>query len=101
MYGRLSQDEADALLASCRRGQPPASNVSGVVPPAFRAVERELSGIDDGVDEHLAPAAARQAAAANPPAWRSGETDLPVTHPGGDPAGHGGEAFRAAAGLEA
>ena len=101
MYGRLSQAEADALLASCRRGQPPASNVSGVIPPVFRAVERELSGIDDGVDEHLAPAAARKAAAANPPAWRSGETDLPVTHPGGDPAGHGGEAFRTAAGLEA
>lgn len=30
-----------------------------------------------------------------PPAYRSGETDIAVTHPGGDPAGHGGAAFRA------
>jgi hypothetical protein len=34
------------------------------------------------------------------PSYRSSETDIPVTHPGGDPAGHGGEAFRAAAGLD-
>jgi hypothetical protein len=35
----------------------------------------------------------------NPPAWRSGETHIAGSHPGGDPGGPGGEAFRAAAGL--
>ncbi|MEY3019170.1 MAG: hypothetical protein RLZZ272_154 [Actinomycetota bacterium] len=97
MYGPVTHDEAMALLEAAARGEVPASNVSGEVPPTFRAVERELSGIDDGVDEHLAAAALRQAQAAVPPAYRSGETDIPVTHPGGDPSGHGGELFRSAA----
>jgi NADH-quinone oxidoreductase subunit E len=101
MFGRLSHAEGLALLEAARRGEPPVSPISRVAPCTFREVERELSGIDDGVDEHLADAAAAQVAAAVPPTWRSGETDIPVTHPGGDPAGHGGEAFRDAARLEA
>jgi hypothetical protein len=44
-----------------RQGQgrrPAASNRSGhEVPPTFREVEREFSGIDDGVDDHLIEAA--------------------------------------------
>ena len=100
MYGRLSHDEAMQMLADAKAGQPPASNLSGETPPTFRGIERELSGIDDGVDDHLIPAARRQAAASVPPAYRSGETDIPVTHPGGDPKGHGGELFRQASGLE-
>jgi NADH-quinone oxidoreductase subunit E len=35
-----------------------------------------------------------------PPAYRTGETDLPVTHPGGDPAGHGGAVFRSEAKMD-
>ncbi len=99
MYGRMSVDEGLGLLEAARRGEPPVSPISNVVPPTFRDVERELSGIDDGVDEHLAAAAALQAAAENPPTWRSGETHIAVTHPGGDTAGPGGTAFREAAGL--
>jgi NADH-quinone oxidoreductase subunit E len=99
MYGRMSVAEGMELLAAARRSEPPVSPSSGVRPGTFREVERELSGIDDGVDEHLAAAAARQATMANPPTWRSGETRIAVTHPGGDPAGPGGAAFRAAAGL--
>ncbi len=101
MFGRMSVEEGMALLEAARRNDIPVSPYSGERPEHFRAVERELSGIDDGVDEHLAPAAARQATSANPPTWRTGETHIPVTHPGGDDAGHGGEAFRRAAGLEA
>jgi len=99
MFGPVTHDEAMALLDAASKGAVPASNVSGEVPPTFGAVQRELSGIDDGVDEHLEPAARRQAAAAVPPAYRSGETDIPVTHPGGDPSGHGGELFRTAHGA--
>ncbi len=99
MYGPVATDEAGTLLTKAKAGDPPASNRSGTVPPTFRAVERELSGIDDGVDEHLIEAARLQAAAAVPPADRSGETDIPATHPGGDPAGHGGQAFATASGI--
>jgi NADH-quinone oxidoreductase subunit E len=96
MYGPVTHDEAMDLLAKARAADPPASNRSGQIPPTFRAVEREFSGIDDGVDAHLIEAARLQALASVPPAYRSGETDIPVTHPGGDPAGHGGAAFRTA-----
>lgn len=101
MYGPVTPDEAMDVLARAKAGDPPASNVSGHTPGTFRAVERELSGIDDGVDEHLIDAAHAQASAAVPPAYRSGETDIPVTHPGGDPTGHGGAIFRAARAEEA
>jgi hypothetical protein len=70
------------------------------VPGTFREVERQLSGIEDGTDEHLIEAARLQAAATVPPAYRTGETDLPVTHPGGDPAGHGGALFRSEARMD-
>jgi NADH-quinone oxidoreductase subunit E len=97
MYGPVTHAEAMDLLAKAKAGEPPASNRSGQIPPTFAGVEREFSGIDDGVDEHLIEAARLQALAAVPPSYRSGETDIPVTHPGGDPVGHGGDAFRAAA----
>ena len=80
MYGKLSHADGMALLESARRGEPPVSLLSGVKPCTFREVERELSGIDDGVDEHLAEAAAIQQALPNPPAWRSGETFVPPAH---------------------
>jgi NADH-quinone oxidoreductase subunit E len=99
MYGPVTTDEALQLFERAKAGDPPASNRSGEVPGTFRAVEREFSGVDDGVDDHLADAARTQALATVPPAYRSGETDIPVTHPGGDPAGHGGEAFRSQAQL--
>jgi NADH-quinone oxidoreductase subunit E len=57
MYGPVTHDEAMDLLAKAKAGDPPASNRSGEVPPTFRGVEREFSGIDDGVDEHLIEAA--------------------------------------------
>jgi NADH-quinone oxidoreductase subunit E len=97
MYGPVTHDEAMDLLAKAKAGDPPASNRSGQVPPTFRGVEREFSGIDDGVDAYLIEAARLQARATVPPSYRSGETDIPVTHPGGDPSGHGGEVFRATA----
>jgi NADH-quinone oxidoreductase subunit E len=97
MYGPVTHDEAMDLLAKAKAGDPPVSNLSGQVPPTFRGVEREFSGIDDGVEEYLVEAARLQASAKVPPSYRSGETDIPVTHPGGDPSGHGGEVFRAAA----
>jgi NADH-quinone oxidoreductase subunit E len=100
MYGPVTNDEAMDLLAKAKAGDPPASNRSGEVPPTFREVEREFSGILDGTDAYLIEAARLQAAATVPPSYRSGETDIPVTHPGGDPAGHGGTAFRAAAGFD-
>lgn len=100
MYGPMSHDGAMDLLDKAKAGDPPPSNWSGALPPTFRQVERELSGIEDGFDEHLIEAARREIRAEVPPAHRTGETDIPVTHPGGDPAGHGGAAFREAAGLE-
>ncbi|WP_052664444.1 NAD(P)H-dependent oxidoreductase subunit E [Nitriliruptor alkaliphilus] len=99
MFGPVTQDEAMDLLKKAKAGDPPASNRSGQVPPTFTAVERELSGIDDGVHAQLVDAARVQATSPVPPAYRSGETDIPVTHPGGDPTGHGGQAFAAAAGF--
>jgi NADH-quinone oxidoreductase subunit E len=100
MYGPVGRDEALQLLDKARAGDPPASNWSQEVPRTFREVERELSGIEDGVDAQLIEAARLQAAAAVPPSYRTGETDLPVTHPGGEPAGHGGELFRSEARME-
>jgi len=77
MFGRLSHADGMALLESAKRGEPPVSPLSGVKPGTFREVERELSGIDDGVGDELEAAAALQAASANPPVWRSGETFIP------------------------
>lgn len=92
MYGPLTDGEADALLAGCRKGDPPPSNWSNEKPPTFAEVEFELAGGNDDFDEHLI-AAARHAITAydEVPAYKSGETDIPVTHPGGDPMGQGGE----------
>jgi NADH-quinone oxidoreductase subunit E len=100
MYGPVDRDQAAQLLDKAKAGDPPASNWSGTVPPVFSQVQRELSGIEDGVDEYLIDAARAQARAEVPPAYRTGETDIPVSHPGGDPAGHGGHDFREAAGLD-
>ncbi|MEX0952298.1 MAG: NAD(P)H-dependent oxidoreductase subunit E [Nitriliruptoraceae bacterium] len=94
MYGPMTADQADELLAAAKAGTPPASNISGHTPGTFREVERELSGIDDGVHDHLVEAARREVAADVPPAYRTGETDLPVTHPGGDRLGIGGQQHR-------
>jgi NADH-quinone oxidoreductase subunit E len=93
-YQPASVEEAMELLEKAKAGEPPASNLSDHVPATFKEVERELSGIDDGVDDHLIEAAALQAQATTSPTYRSGETPLPVTHPGVDPSGHGGEVFR-------
>jgi len=100
-YGPVGPDQAKDLLAKARAGDPPASNWSGDVPATIRAVHREFSGIDDGVNDELIEAAELQSRATVPPQWRSGETDIPVTHPGGDPAGHGGERFRTESRLAA
>lgn len=91
MYGPLTDGEADKLLAGCRAGTPPISNWSNEKPPTFAEVEFELAGGNDDFDAHLI-AAARHAVTAydNVPAYKSGETDIPVTHPGGDPMGVGG-----------
>lgn len=94
MYGPLTTEQAADLLDKTRAGDPPPSNLTGEVPPPIRAVHRELSGIDDGVDEYLIEAARLQVAAEVPPADRSGETDIFVTQPGGDPRGHGGALVR-------
>ncbi len=96
-YQPASKDEALELLEKAKAGDPPASNLSDHVPPTFREVEREFSGVDDGVDEYLIEAARLQAEAKASPSYRTGETDIPVTHPGGDPSGHGGDLFRAQA----
>jgi len=95
-YGPMTKEGALELLEKARKGEPPGSNISGYTPPTFTQVEREFSGIEDGTDEHLIEAARLQASAASGPSYRTGETDIPVTHPGGDPAGHGGELFREA-----
>jgi NADH-quinone oxidoreductase subunit E len=100
MYGPVTHDEAMQLLDKAKAGDPPPSNWSNEVPGTFRAVERELSGIEDGVDAQLIEAARLQATATTPPSYRTGETQLPVTHPGGDPAGHGGAAFRSEARMD-
>ncbi|MBW3619416.1 MAG: NAD(P)H-dependent oxidoreductase subunit E [Actinobacteria bacterium] len=94
MFGPVTKPEADELLAACRKGSPPASNWSNEVPRTFREVEFELSGATDGTDELLAAAARAQVEAEVPPTYRSGETDIPVTHPGGDPKGIGAEVLR-------
>jgi NADH-quinone oxidoreductase subunit E len=100
MYGPLTTAEALALLDKAKAGEVPPSNRSGEVPPSIRQVHREFSGIEDTFGDHLVEAARLQAAAEVPPSYRSAETDLPVTHPGGDPAGHGGAAFREVAALD-
>ncbi|MEX0831329.1 MAG: NAD(P)H-dependent oxidoreductase subunit E [Nitriliruptoraceae bacterium] len=94
MYGPVTRDEAADLLSKAKAGEPVASPLSGHTPATFREISRELSGIDDAMHDHLVEAAQRQAAAAAGPTYRTGETDLPVTHPGGDPAGHGGRRVR-------
>ncbi|HSK22482.1 MAG TPA: NAD(P)H-dependent oxidoreductase subunit E [Egicoccus sp.] len=99
MYGPVTHEQAMELFEQAKAGTPPPSNWSNEAPAVFRAVERELSGIEDGTDQHLVEAARLQALAEVPPSYRTGETDLPVTHPGGDPMGHGGEAFRSRAQL--
>ena len=101
MYGPVSHDEAMQLLDKARAGDPPPSNWSGEVPPDIRQVHRELSGMEDVFGEHLVEASRAQALAEVPPSHRTGETDIPVTHPGGDPKGHGGAVFREAADLAA
>ena len=100
MYGPVTADEALGLLEKAKAGDPPPSNRSGAVPPSIRQVHREFSGIEDTFGDHLVEAARLQAAAEVAPSYRSSETDIPVTHPGGDPAGHGGAAFREVAALD-
>jgi NADH-quinone oxidoreductase subunit E len=99
MYGPVTHDEAMELLAKAKAGDPPPSNWSGEQPPTFSEVERQLSGIEDTFGDHLVEAARLQVASDVPPAYRTGETDIPATHPGGDPHGHGGAAFREASGI--
>ncbi len=96
MFGPMTVAEGDQLLASCRSGNPPVSPWSGEKPPTFNEVERDLSGANDAWEAELHKAALQQIAFADPPTYRTGETDIPVTHPGGDPAGVGGAAFRMA-----
>jgi NADH-quinone oxidoreductase subunit E len=99
MYGPLTDEEADRLLDGCRKGAPPVSNWSGEPAPTFAEVERELSGANDRFGPALVEAARHSVAGYDvPPANKTGETDIPVTRPGGDPAGHGGAIFREAFG---
>ena len=100
MYGPVTTEQALELLDKAKAGDPPPSNRSGEVPPTITQVHREFSGIEDTFGDHLVEAAKLQAAAENPPSYRSAETDIPVTHPGGDPAGHGGAAFREVAAFD-
>jgi NADH-quinone oxidoreductase subunit E len=94
MYGPVTDDEADRLLAGCREGTPPVSSWSGEAAPTFREVERELSGANDAFGDALVDAARHSIVGYDvPPSYKTGETDIPVTHPGGDRAGHGGEIF--------
>jgi NADH-quinone oxidoreductase subunit E len=99
MYGPVTRQEADELLGACRQGSPPPSNWSNEAPGTFTEVSYELSGAGDGVNDRLIAAARSQADAEVPPAYRSGETDIPVTHPGGDPKGVGGALFRERSGA--
>lgn len=94
MYGPQTVDEAVELFEQVLSGEPPPSSWSGEVPGTFTEVEWELAGANDGLDEQWAAAARYQAEFEEPPALRSGETDLPVTRPGADPAGVGGQIFR-------
>jgi NADH-quinone oxidoreductase subunit E len=94
MFGPMTVAEGDQLLASCRKGQPPTSPWSGETPPTFNEVERDLSGANDAWEAELHKAAIQQIEYDRPPTYRTGETDIPVTHPGGDPAGVGGALFR-------
>jgi len=98
-YSPRSPDEAMELLSKARAGEPPESPLSRHTPDTFAAVEREFSGIDDGTDEALIEAAKLQATMAAGPSYRTGETSIPVLHPGGDPVGHGGAAFREASNI--
>ncbi len=100
MYGPVTTQEALELLEKAKAGEPPASNRSGEVPPTIREVHREFSGITDTFGDQLIEAAKLQVAADTPPSYRSAETDIPVTHPGGDTAGHGGAAFREVAAFD-
>lgn len=95
-YSPTSVDEAMDLLNKAKAGEPPESPLSKHTPDTFKAVEREFSGIDDGIDEHLIEAARLQATMETGPSYRTGEASIPVLHPGGDPVGHGGTAFREA-----
>ena len=101
MYGPVTKQEADELLAACKKGTPPPSNWSDEVPGTFKEVEFDLSGAGDGVNDRLAAAARAQVEADVPPSYRTGETDIPVTHPGGDPRGVGGDVFRERTGIAA
>ena len=94
MFGPMTVAEGDQLLASCRKGDPPVSPWSGEKPPTFNEVERDLSGANDAWEAELHKAAIQQIEYDRPPTYRTGETDIPVTHPGGDPAGVGGALFR-------
>ncbi len=98
-YSPQSQDEAMELLAKAKAGDPPESPLSKHTPEPFSVVQREFSGIEDGTDEHLIEAARLQATMAAGPSYRTGETSIPVLHPGGDPVGHGGAAFREASNI--
>jgi NADH-quinone oxidoreductase subunit E len=98
-YSPASVDEAMELLTKAKAGQPPESPLSKHTPDTFRAVEREFSGIDDGTDDQLIEAARLQATMEAGPSYRTGETSIPVLHPGGDPVGHGGSAFREASDI--
>lgn len=100
MYGPLTTEQALDLLDKAKAGDVPPSNRSGEVPPSIRQVHREFSGIEDTFGDHLIEAARLQANAEVAPSYRSSETDIPVTHPGGDPAGHGGARFREVAALD-
>jgi NADH-quinone oxidoreductase subunit E len=96
MYGPVTDEEADRLLAGCRKGEPPVSSWSGEPAPTFSEVERELSGANDGFGDALVEAARHSIEGYEvTPAYKSGETDIPVTHPGGDRTGHGGQIFAA------
>ncbi len=94
MYGPLTVEQADELIDNVRAGSPPPSNWSDEVPGTFKEVEWDLSGAGDGIDDYLAAAARAEVQSNVPPAYRTGETDLPVTHPGGDPKGPGGRLLR-------
>lgn len=100
MYGTTSDapfddKAADALLAGCRKGEPPVSPWSGEPAPTFAEVEREVSGANDAFGDALLDAARHSIEAYDTkPAYKTGMTDLPVDHPGGDPAGHGGQIFQ-------